>query len=116
MASESLLNISKSSLHDRQQFVALDDESRLYAVNCGVPLGTLPILIYINGLINCTPVRPQLFPYDTSLCFTFLELKNLQEIINSDLKTVSEWITANKLHINAKKSSFFSLDYTAKIQ
>ena len=43
MASESLLNISKSSLHDRQQFVALDDESRLYTVNCGVPLGTLPI-------------------------------------------------------------------------
>ena len=76
MASKSLLNISKSCLHDRQQYVALDDESRLYTVNCGVPqvltLGTIPILIYIYGLINCTPVRPRLFAYDTSLCFTFL--------------------------------------------
>ena len=118
MASESLQNISKSCLHDRQHFVAMDDESRLYTVNSGVTqgstLGALPILIYINGLINFTPVRPQLFAYDTSLCFTFLEFKNLQEIINSDFKTVSEWIAANTLRFNAKNSSFFSLDYTAK--
>ena len=32
-------------------------------------------------------------------------LKTLQEIINSDLKIVSDWITANKLRINAQKSS-----------
>ena len=31
--------------------------------------------------------------------------ENLQEIINSDLKIVSKWITANKLRINAQKSS-----------
>ena len=31
--------------------------------------------------------------------------ENLQEIINPDLKIVSDWITANKLRINAQKSS-----------
>ena len=94
MASEALLNISESYLHDRQQFVPWVDDSRLYSVNWrvlqGSTLGTLLSLIYINGFVNCTPVRPKLFAYDTSVSFSFLKLENLQEIINSDLKTVSE--------------------------
>ena len=87
----------------------MDDESRLYTTNWGVPqgstLGPLLFLIYINDLINCTPVTPRLFADDTCLCFSSPKPENLQEIINSDLKIVAEWITANKLRINAQKSS-----------
>ena len=87
----------------------MDDESRLYTTNWGVPqgstLGPLLFLIYINVLINCTSVTPRLFADDTCLCFSSPKPENLQEIINSDLKIVPEWITANKLRINAQKSS-----------
>ena len=99
----------ESYLQNRQQFVALDDESKLYTTNWGVPqgstLGPLLFLIYINDLINCTSVTPRLFADDTCLCFNSPNRENLQEIINSDLKIVSDWITANKLRINAQKSS-----------
>ena len=46
-----------------------------------------------------------MFTDDTCLCFTSRKPKNTQEIINSDQKTASEYITANKLRINAQKSS-----------
>ena len=102
-------NLFKSYFQNGQQFVALDDESRLYTTNWGVSqgstLGPLLFLIYINDLITCTSVTPRLFADDTCLCFSLPKPENLQEIINSALKIVSEWITANKLRINAQKSS-----------
>ena len=102
-------NLFESYLQNRQQFVTLNDESRLYTTDWGVSqgstLGPLLFLIYINDLINCTAVTPRLFADDTCLCFRSPKPENLQEIINSALKIVSEWITANKLRINAQKSS-----------
>ena len=66
-----------------------------------------PITIFnqIIDLINCTSVTPRLFADDTCLCFSSPKPENLREIINSDLKTISEWITAGKLRINPQKSS-----------
>ena len=91
----------------------MDDESRLYTSNWRVPqgstLGPLLFLIYINDLINCTSVTPRLFADDTCLCFSSPKPENLQEIINSDLKIVSKWITANKLRINPQKSSALTM-------
>ena len=103
-------NLFESYLQkNRQQFVALDDESRLYKSNLGVPQGStsgpLLFLIYINDLINYTSVTPRLSADDNCLCFSSSKPENLQETINSALKFVSEWITANKLRINPQKSS-----------
>ena len=85
-------NLFESFLQNRQQFVALDDESRLYTTNWGVlqgsTLGPLLFLIYINDLsiAHHSSVTPRLFADDTCLCFSSPKPENLQEIINSDLK------------------------------
>ena len=87
----------------------MDDESRLYTSNWGIPqgstLGPLLFLIYINHLINRSYVTPRSLADDTCLYCSSPKPENLLEIINSDSKIVSKWITANKLRINPQKSS-----------
>ena len=47
-----------------------------------------------------------LFADDTNLLYADKDLKSLESVINIELQKVCDWLNANKLTINAKKSNF----------
>ena len=80
-------------------------------ISCGVSqgsvLGPLLFLIYINDIHNSSDkLSFYLFADDTNLLYADRNLKSLEETVNNELLKVSEWLNANKLTFNAKKSNY----------
>ena len=80
-------------------------------ISCGVPqgsvLGPLLFLIYINDIHNSSvKLSFYLFTDDTTLWYADTNLKSLEKTVNSELLKVSNWLNANKLTLNAKKSNY----------
>ena len=73
----------------------------------GCVLGPLLFLIYINDIYNSSKMLSfYVFADDTNLLYADKDLKSLESIINFELQKVCDWLNANKLTINAKKSNF----------
>lgn len=82
-------------------------EENTYGVPQGSVLGPLLFLIYINDIHKCSDVfKFCLFADDTNLLYADKELKSLETVVNRELLSVCEWLSANKLTLNAKKSNF----------
>ena len=85
------------------------EHSDLFQVKWGVPqgstLGPLLFLVYINNLVHCTSVTPFLFADDTCLSFIANCTTKLIDEVNTELNKVHQWMKANKLCINAQKST-----------
>ena len=47
-----------------------------------------------------------LFADDTNILYTDKHFRSLESAINSELANVYEWLTANRLTLNTKKSNF----------
>jgi hypothetical protein len=80
-------------------------------VACGVPqgssLGPLLFLIYINDLPNClNHTTARMFADDTSISYASNSAKEFQNVINTELKGLSDWLTTNKLSLNIVKTEF----------
>ena len=78
---------------------------------CGVPqgsvLGPLLFLIYINDIFkSSSKLNFYLFADDTSLLYADKNLKSLEYTVNRELSNVQQWLIANKLSLNTKKSNF----------
>ena len=86
----------KSYLSDRKQFVSLNGvDSNLKNISCGVTqgsvLGPLLFLLYINDLSNISSkLKFFLFADDTNIYFESKDLRNIEKIINIELKKFYE--------------------------
>ena len=85
--------------------------SKKEVVLSGVPqgsvLGPLLFLIYINDISNSSDkLKFYLFADDTNLLYADKNLKSLESTVNAEIFRVYNWLIANKLSLNIKKSNF----------
>ena len=87
--------------------VVSDKETVLSGVPQGSVLGPLLFLIYINDIHNSTDkLKFSLFADDTNLLYADNDLRSLETTVNHELIKLYNWLTANKLSLNVKKSNF----------
>ena len=80
-------------------------------VSCGVPQGSVlgPLLfsLYVNDIQYCSrKLKFFLFADGTNVLYSHDNLKTLELIVNTELHNLLNWLTANKLTLNRKKSNF----------
>ena len=63
-------------------------------------LGPILFLLYINDIqYSSNILKFYLFADDTSTTSSHNDLLFIEEVYNKELKNVSEWLKANKLHL-----------------
>ena len=102
----------RSFITNRKQFVTVNgSNSDLLPITCGVPqgsvLGPLLFLLYINDLPNTSSqLKFHLFADDTSIYYLSRNLSDIESLINTELKSVANWMKANRLSISTSKTNF----------
>ena len=114
----SALQLLKSYLTNREQFVKIDDiKSNVLPINTGVPqgsiLGPLLFIIYINDFSQASNVFKFItYADDTSLVSTLGSFTNgtnnpnTEHMINTELHNIAEWLKLNKLTLNINKTKY----------
>ena len=103
-----------SYLKNRRQTVQVGPYiSKTEVSSCGVPqgsvLGPLLFLLYINDIsYSSNQLNFFLFADDTNLLYADKNLRSLEVTVNKELASVCNWLMANKLSLNTKKSNFVS--------
>ena len=99
-----------SFLSNRKQYVSINgfNSSEKY-VTCGVPqgssLGPLLFILYINDLhFSMKQSSTSHFADDTCISFSAIKIKTIETVLNNDLRTVTDWLQANRLSLNVDKS------------
>ena len=77
-------------------------------VDCGIPqdsvLGPL-LLIYINDLDKAIQYsKLHDFADDTNYFHTSKSVRNLNKLVNCDMKHLNNWLSANKISLNVEKT------------
>ena len=102
----------ESYLTGRKQYVYFNGHSSDQKdISCGVPqgsvLGPLLFLIYINDLPNISEtLKFFLFADDTNIYYEADNLKDLERIVNKELKWLNQWLSVNRLALNISKTNF----------
>ena len=111
----------KSYLSDGTQFVSINGyNSDLMPVHCGVPqgsvLGPLLFLIYINDLHKAIQYcKVHHFADDTNRFHTSKPVKNLNKLVNRDMKHLNNWLSANKISLNVEKTELVIFKSSKKV-
>ena len=73
----------------------------------GSVLGPLLFLIYINDIYKASnKLGFYLFADDTNLLYADRNIKSLESVVNVELLNVCDWLRANILSLNIKKTNF----------
>ena len=86
----------------------LNKESNLASHKIDIRVNSLPSL---NDLPNVLSSPPQLSADDIFLLYSSNDIHQLKSLCNRELLQVKQWINANKLVINLKKSQTCIIDY-----
>ena len=114
------LQLFASYLTNRQQYVQMGNTvSSNQTMTCCIPqrssLGPVLFLIYINDLPNCSNALTfRIFADDTNVFASARNLKDLEEVVNSELKKVKIWCDVNRLSINFTKTNFMIIKSSKK--
>ena len=102
----------RSYLSNRKQFVTVNGvKSKTMTIECGVPqgsiLGPLLFLVYINDLATIsTSMEMIMFADDSNFFATGENIEELTEKINLEINNITDWLQANRLSLNIKKTNF----------
>ena len=100
---DSTYNFFKSYLNIRTQKCVVngsisESKSLAFGIPQGTILGPLLFILYINELPNCLEnSEPQMYADDTHLTFAGNNVDIIEQKLNQDLISVSNWLVANKL-------------------
>ena len=100
----------KSYLSNCNHYVSINGyESSSAVINCGVTqgsvLGPLLFLLYVNDLDQAIKFcKVHHFADDTNLLCHSNSIKKLNQVGNADLKHLVNWLNANKISLNLKKT------------
>ena len=105
------LNWFISYLSNRKQYVYYNNQcSSLGNIACGVPqgsiLGPLLFLIYVNDLAYVSDYLYMImFADDTNALDSDKDLNVLEQRCNDEMVKIVDWVNANKLSLNVKKTN-----------
>ena len=105
----STYNFSKSCLNQKCVVNGSISESKslAFGIPQGAILGPLLFILYINDLPNCLKnSEPQMYADDTHQTFAGNNVDIIEQKLNQDLISVSNWLVANKLTLNKSKTKF----------
>jgi ribonuclease P/MRP protein subunit RPP40 len=101
-----------SYLNDRQQFCSYKNKkSTKLKINCGVPqgsmLGPLLFIVYLNDLAYISDkLSTILFADDSNVFINGPNLIDIQTTLNHEIPKLVDWLLANRLSLNIKKTHF----------
>ena len=82
-------------------------ENITYGIPQGSTLGPLLFLLYVNDLPNCVDkLSVRSFADDTNLFYSSDNLKQLESVMNQELKQIYNYCALNKLSINTAKTNY----------
>jgi hypothetical protein len=92
-----------------------DFEPITYGVPQGSILGPLLFILFINDIVNCSPLLFfLLFADDTNLLLSGNSYEDILITLNPELVSLSEWFKANKLSLNVAKTNYVLFGSKAK--